>query len=262
MRGRGRDGTAMAERIELKTPDEIQAMRRAGAMLCEVLDLVLDRVRPGVTTEELDRLAQEEIERRGARPAFLGLYGFPKTILTSINEEVVHGIPSGRRKLEEGDIVSIDIGLIRDGMYADMARTVPVGEIDAESRRLIDVTTQALEAGTQELRRGRRLGDVSAAIQEIVESNRFSVVREYTGHGIGRRPHEEPKIPNYGVAGRGLRWQSGMVVCIEPMVNAGAPPTRVLDDDWTVVTADGRRSAHMENTIAVTHNGPLVLTRY
>ncbi len=249
-----------SERITIKSAAEIDCMRRAGALLAEVLELVVPRVKPGVTTAELDAFALEEIRRRGAKPAFLGLYGFPGTLCLSVNEEVVHGIP-GSRRLVEGDILSIDCGLVLDGFHADMARTVPVGVVPGEAERLIEVTGRALEVGVDRLRPGLRLGDLSAAIQHYVEGEGFSVVREYTGHGIGRKLHEEPRIPNYGRAGRGVRWEAGMVVCVEPMVNEGTDKTMVLKDNWTVVTADRRRSAHMENTVAVTAEGPLVLTR-
>lgn len=251
--------TEWAGQIALKSPAEIALMRRAGGLLREVHELIAERVRPGVTTLELDKLARMEIEKRGARPAFLGLYGFPGTLCISVNEEVVHGIP-GPRVLNEGDIVSVDCGLIKDEFYADAARTLPVGQIDADSQRLIRVAEESLEIGIECLQPGMRLGDTAHAIQRHVEAAGFSVVQEYTGHGIGRRLHEEPKIPNYGLPGRGVRWQAGMVVCIEPMVNAGTYATRTLDDRWTVVTADGRRSAHVEHTVAITEQGPVVLT--
>ena len=247
------------DRIILKSPDEIAIMKRAGALLREVMELLIKAVHPGVTTSELDRVARTETEKRGAIPAFLGLYGFPGTLCISVNEEVVHGIP-GPRALREGDIVSLDIGLVKDDYYVDMARTVGVGAIDKESQRLIEVVTDALEIGIEIARPGLRLGDLSSAIQKYVEGQGFTVVRDYTGHGIGRRLHEEPKIPNFGQSGRGVRWQPGMVICIEPMVNAGTHQTRTLSDRWTVVTADGKRSAHIEDTVAITENGPLVLT--
>jgi len=249
----------LANRITIKSKDELNTMRRAGALLREVMEEVIGHVRPGVTTGELDRVARHEIERRGAIPAFLGLYDFPGSLCISINEEIVHGIP-GKRVLVEGDIASLDLGLILDGYYADMARTVPVGRADEVSNRLIQVTGEALEIGIEFLRPGLRMGDLSAAVQAHVERNGFAVVRDYTGHGIGRRPHEDPKIPNYGEPGRGVRWQVGMVVCIEPMVNVGTYQTLLREDRWTVVTADGSRSAHMEDTIAVTEDGPWVLT--
>lgn len=249
----------MVDRIILKSADEIAVMRRGGILLREVMDLLVKAVRPGATTLELDRIARTETEKRGAIPAFLGLYGFPGTLCISVNEEVVHGIP-GSRALKEGDIVSLDIGLVKDDFYVDMARTVGVGMIDAESQRLIKVASDSLDIGVEYLRPGLRMGDLSAAIQRYVEGQGFSVVRDYTGHGIGRKLHEEPKIPNYGQPGRGVRWQTGMVVCIEPMVNVGTFQTRTLGDRWTVVTADGKRSAHWEDTVAITEDGPLVLT--
>lgn len=249
----------MNDRIVLKTPEEIDRMREAGRLLREVMDIIFSAVEPGVTTLEIDRLARSEVEKRKAKPAFLGLYGFPGTVCISVNEQIVHGIPSERR-LQQGDIVSLDIGLIHDDFYADAARTLPVGRIDADNHKLLEVTEGALDIATQQLRPGRRLGDLSSAVQKYVESNGLSVVREYTGHGIGRRLHEEPKIPNHGEAGRGIRWKSGMVVCVEPMVNLGSHETLTLEDNWTVVTKDGSRSAHMENTIAITEDGPEVLT--
>jgi methionyl aminopeptidase len=247
------------DRIVLKSRDEIEKIRRAGAIQHEVMELLRGAVRPGMTTLDLDRLARAEIERRGAIPAFLGLYGFPGTLCISVNEEVVHGIP-GPRELKDGDIVSLDCGLVKDGFYVDMARTVPVGTIDEESQRLIQVASEALEISVEYLRPGLRMGDLSWAIQQHVEKAGFSVVRDYTGHGIGRKLHEEPKIPNYGLPGHGVRWQEGMVVCIEPMVNIGTAQTRTLGDKWTVVTADGKRSAHVEDTMAVTEDGGLILT--
>jgi methionyl aminopeptidase len=245
--------------ITLKTPQEIEIMRKGGAILREVMDLLAAEVRPGISTLELDRLAHAELTRRGTTPAFLGLYGFPRSVCASVNEQVVHGIPS-QRQLVEGDIVSLDCGLIFQGFYLDTARTLPVGKVDEEAQRLIRVTGEALEIGIEWLTPGRRLGDVSAAIQRHVEGKGFSVVRDYTGHGIGRKLHEDPKIPNYGQAGVGRRWQTGMTVCLEPMVNAGTHQTRTLADRWTVVTADGKRSAHMEHTVAITEAGPLMLT--
>jgi methionyl aminopeptidase len=248
-----------SEAIELKSPADIEVMRRGGRILHDVLDLLAEHARPGVTTLELDRIARAEIERHGSVPAFLGLYGFPGTLCISVNEEIVHGIP-GPRVLQDGDIVSLDCGLVKDGFYLDSARTVPVGRVDAASLRLIQVTEESLEIGIEFCRPGVRLGDLSAAIQRHIEKAGMGVVREYTGHGIGRRLHEEPKIPNYGTAGKGVRFQAGMVLCVEPMVNLGTHQTRTLGDKWTVVTADGSRSAHVEHTIAITPEGPLVLT--
>ncbi|MEN6626883.1 MAG: type I methionyl aminopeptidase [Candidatus Sumerlaeia bacterium] len=249
-----------SNRIVLKSTDEIERMRRSGAVMAEVMELIVAHVAPGVTTGDLDQVARRELERRGAKAAFLGMYGFPAALCVSVNEEIVHGIP-GRRELLEGDIVSLDCGALIGGYYSDMARTVPVGRTDPVSERLIAVAEQSLWAGTEYLVPGLRLGDMAAEIQRIVEAEGFSVVRDYTGHGIGRHLHEEPKIPNYGRAGQGVRWQAGMVVCVEPMVNVGTEKTRTRGDKWTVVTADGKRSAHVENTIAVTAKGPLVLTR-
>lgn len=247
------------QEIELKTAEEIEIMRQGGALLAEVRDRVGEKIRPGITTLELDRIAKQMLDSRGAVPAFLGYQGFPGTLCVSVNEEIVHGIPSNR-VLVEGDIVSVDIGLIKNGFYADTARTFPVGQVDEESARLIQVTNEALDIAVSHLVPGERLGDLSHAVQEHVESHGFSVVREYAGHGIGRGLHEEPRVPNHGKAGRGIRWAPGMVVAIEPMVNVGTHRTLLLEDQWTVVTEDGRRSAHSEHTVAVTSDGPLVLT--
>jgi len=246
-------------RIEIKTPREIEKMREAGKLLREVFRVLEANVRPGITTGELDQIAYKLIRDAGALPAFLGYHGYPATLCTSVNEEIVHGIP-GKRILKEGDIIAIDCGLILGGFYADSAYTFPVGSVSEIAHRLIEVTRNALEAGIREMRPDNRLGTLSAAIQKVVEDAGFSVVREYTGHGIGRAMHEPPQILNFGVAGTGLRLRPGMVFAIEPMVNVGTWKTRVLDDDWTVVTADGSLSAHFEHTIAVTDEGPLVLT--
>jgi methionyl aminopeptidase len=250
---------SVSEQIELKSAEEIRTIRKGGAILHDVLDRIEEKVRPGVTTGELDRIARQMIESRGGVPAFLGYQGFPGTLCTSVNEEIVHGIPS-KRVLEEGDIVSVDVGMILGGFHSDTARTFAVGKIDPVSQKLLDVTKKSLEIGISHLVAGERLGDLSHAIQEYVEGEGFAVVREYAGHGIGRRLHEEPRIPNHGRPGRGPRWEAGMVVAIEPMVNIGTHKTRILEDDWTVVTADGERSAHFEHTIAVTEDGPVVLT--
>ena len=248
------------EHITLKSEAEFKIIEGNCAQLVGVLDEVCANVEPGITTAELDAMARILIERGGARPAFLGLYGFPGTMCISVNEEIVHGIP-GKRVLKAGDIVSLDVGLIKDDFYSDVARTVPVGPIDAESARLLQVTIEALDRGIASLEPGSRMGDLGWAVQSYVEAQGMAVVRDYTGHGIGRRLHEEPKIPNHGRAGRGLRWQPGMVICIEPMVNLGTAQTRVLGDKWTVVTADGKRSAHMEHTVAITADGYRVLTK-
>lgn len=249
----------VSSRIDLKTPAEIEIIARGGRIIHEVFERIADHVKPGVTTIELDRVAKQMIDARGARPAFLGYNGFPGTLCISVNEEIVHGIP-GKRRLEEGDIVSIDVGVILDGFYSDSARTFPVGQVDETSRRLLDVTREALRRGIEQLRVGKRVGDYSHAVQSYVEPQGFSLVREYSGHGLGRSLHEDPKIPNYGKAGRGLRWEAGMVVAVEPMVNVGTHRTRELADHWTVVTADGSRSAHFEHTVAITEDGPRILT--
>jgi methionyl aminopeptidase len=246
--------------ISLKNDDEIRAMERAGRILAELFVEIEPRVVPGATTGELDRFAEDFIRsHQGAVPAFKGLYGFPASLCTSINEEVVHGIPSGR-KLKSGDIVSVDAGVKLDGWFADAARTFPVGTVDETTARLLDVTRRALAAGIEQARPGNRLGDVGHAIQQIAEAAGFGVVRDLVGHGIGREPHEEPQVPNYGRPGRGLRLQAGLVLAIEPMVNAGQIGVKTLPDRWTVVSADGSRSAHFEQTVAILEDGPRVLT--
>jgi methionyl aminopeptidase len=234
-------------------------MRRNGRLLASILHRVTEQVAPGVPTRELDRMAREWILDAGARPAFLGYENYPKTLCTSINEQVVHGIPS-RRVLKEGDLVSIDCGLLADGFFSDMAVTVPVGDVDPAVRKLIDTTRESLDRAIQAAAPGNRLGDIGAAVQTFVEEKGFSVVRDYTGHGIGRNLHEPPKIPNYGMPGTGMRLLPGMVLALEPMVNQGSWKTEVLDDDWTVVTTDRSLSCHFEHTVAVTENGPEVLT--
>ncbi len=234
-------------------------MREAGRITARALDAVSSAVRPGITTADLDAIAEDVIVKAGARPAFKGYHGFPATLCTSVNDEVVHGIP-GDRVLREGEIVSVDCGAIVDGYYGDSARTFPVGQVSDEATRLLDVTRRSLEAGIARCRPGMRLYDVSAAVQEVAEAAGFSVVREYVGHGIGRSMHEDPQVPNYGKAGTGPTLRTGMVLAIEPMINAGAADVRSLDDGWTVITVDGAMSAHFEHTVAVTENGPLVLT--
>ncbi len=245
--------------IEIKSVDELHAMQRAGQLLHEVVTKITRGIRPGIPTIKLDKMARTLIEKDGGRPAFLGYRDYPATICVSINEEIVHGIPSMRR-LCDGDIVSIDVGLFKDGFYADKAVTVMVGKVTPSGRRLVQVTEEALQIGINVARPNKRLGDLSAAIQAHVEAAGFSVVREYTGHGIGRKIHEPPQIPNFGKAGSGPRLQPGMVLAIEPMVNIGTWKTVTLDDQWTVVTADGKLSAHFENTVAVTDNEPWILT--
>ncbi|HEX6308953.1 MAG TPA: type I methionyl aminopeptidase [Longimicrobiales bacterium] len=247
--------------IALKNAEEIRAIERAGRILADLFVAIEPRVEPGATTAELDRFAEEFIRSHdGAEPAFKGLYGFPASLCTSLNEEVVHGIPSERRKLRSGDILSVDAGVKLGGWYADAARTFPVGDVDERTARLLAVTRDALAAGIEQARPGNRLGDIGHAIQQVAETAGFGVVRDLVGHGIGREPHEEPQVPNYGRPGRGLRLQPGLVLAIEPMVNAGQVGIRTLPDRWTVVSADGSRSAHFEQTVAITEAGPLVLT--
>ena len=247
--------------IILKSRDEIAAIQRAGRVLAALHRELEGRVEPGVSTAGLDVFAEEFIRSHdGAEPAFKGLYGFPASLCTSVNEEVVHGIPSTGRVLRAGDIVSVDAGVRLDGWYADAARTFAVGEVDGETARLLAVTRAALAAGIEHARPGARLGDIGHAIQTIAEREGFGVVRDLVGHGIGRDPHEEPQVPNYGRPGRGVRLQEGMVLAIEPMVNAGGIAVRTLTDRWTVVSADGSRSAHFEETVAVMADGPAVLT--
>jgi methionyl aminopeptidase len=246
--------------IILKSPDEIAKMRRAGGIVAGTIDRVLEAVRPGVATAELDRVAEDHIGRANATPSFKGYRGFPASICASINHEVVHGIP-GNRYLKAADILSLDFGAIWEGYHADSAVTVFVGEPpSAEAEKLVRVTEEALEAGITEIRPGKRLSDIGHAVQQVVEGAGFAVVREYVGHGIGRSLHEDPQIPNYGAPGRGLELKPGLVVAIEPMVNMGDWRTRVLNDGWTVVTADGSLSAHFEHTIAVTNDGHEILT--
>ncbi|HSJ24037.1 MAG TPA: type I methionyl aminopeptidase [Longimicrobiales bacterium] len=246
--------------IALKSAAEIEAMARAGRILGALFRELQPRVQSGMSTRELDVVAEEFIRSHdGAVPAFKGLYGFPASLCTSINEEVVHGIPSERR-LEEGDILTVDAGVKLGGWFVDAARTFPVGEVDEGTRQLLDVTWECLQAGIEQARPGQRLGDIGHAVQQVAEGAGFGVVRDLVGHGIGREPHEEPQVPNYGRPGRGVRLQAGMVLAIEPMINAGGVAVRTLPDRWTVVTADGGRSAHFEQTVAITEQGPRVLT--
>lgn len=252
--------------IFLKSPQEIEIMRAANLIVAEILAELRMRIAPGMTTANLDRLAEELIYKKGAQPAFKGYRlrsstPFPATICVSVNEEVVHGIPSSRRVLTERDVVSLDFGVIYQGFYGDAAVTMGVGEVSDLARALMRVAEESLYAGIMAVRVGRRLGDVSAAIQERVEGAGFSVVREFVGHGIGRYLHEDPQVPNYGLPGRGLRLREGMVLAIEPMVNAGRPEVVVKADGWTAVTQDGNLSAHFEHSVAVTENGPKVLSQ-
>lgn len=245
----------------LKKPDEIEAIARAGRIIAQLFEVLPARVRPGVSTAEIDSFAEEFIRsHHGAEPAFKGLYGFPASVCASVNHEVVHGIPSPYRLLKEGDIISVDVGVKLEGWFADSAVTLPVGDIDGETRVLLDVTREALALGIAEARPGNRLGDIGHAVQKHAEDAGFSVVRELVGHGIGRDPHEEPQVPNYGHPGRGAKLLEGLVIAIEPMVNLGTASVRTLPDRWTVVTADQRRSAHFEHTVAVTKDGPRILT--
>ena len=247
--------------ISLKTPDEIESIARAGAVIAALYDLMPAEVVPGRTTAELDRLAESFIrDHEGAEPAFKGLYGFPATLCTSVNHEVVHGIPSHRRKLLDGDIVSIDCGVKLEGFYADAAITLPVGEIPADEALLLEKTRAALARGIAEAKPGNRLYDISAAVQEVADDSGYGIVRDLVGHGIGRSPHEEPQVPNYGKPKRGTKLMAGLVIAIEPMVMTGKHTTKQLPDKWTVVTADGSRAAHFEHTVAVTATGPRVLT--
>ena len=236
-------------------------MRRAGRLVAETLDKLRTAVKPGMTTGDLDKIAYEHITKHGGVPSFKGYHGFPASICTSVNDEVVHGIPSKRRVVAEGDIISIDCGAIIDGWHGDAAVTVPVGHTDPEMERLLRITEESLHKGIELAMPGKRLGDVSAAIQRYAETNGYSVVREYVGHGIGRDMHEDPQIPNWGTPGRGVLLKQGMALALEPMVNAGKADVRVLKDDWTVVTKDGKWSAHFEHTVALTENGPEILTK-
>ena len=244
-----------------KSPGEVDRMRRAGRITAAAIERVLEAVRPGVTTADLDRIAERTIRAAGATPSFKGYRGFPATICTSVNEEIVHGIP-GRRRLADGDLLSLDVGAIWEGYHGDSAVSVFVGEPPSgEAEKLVRVTEEALEAGIAAMRPGARLSDISHAVEQVATGAGFSVVREYVGHGIGRSLHEDPPIPNFGPPGRGPELRPGLVVAVEPMVNLGGWETRLLGDGWTVVTADGALSAHFEHTIAVTDDGHEVLTQ-
>ena len=246
--------------IHLKNSQQIAAMRKAGRITGEALLVARDHIRPGISTKELDTLIRQHIERQGAKPSFLGLYGFPGSACISINDEVIHGIPSKDRILEEGDIVKIDVGAFIGGYHGDSARTFPVGRVSEEAARLIAVTKQSFYEGVSALRIGNRVGDIGHAIDTYVQKNGFSVVRRYVGHGVGTDVHESPDVPNFGTPGRGPRLCAGMVLAIEPMVNAGTFEVRELSDGWTVKTGDGRLSAHYENTVALTDDGVINLT--
>jgi methionyl aminopeptidase len=246
--------------IICRSIDELERMREAGRLVGEVLAELAALVAPGVTTADLDAAAEKRIARAGATPAFKGYHGYPATICASINDEVIHGIPSGRRLLNDGDIISIDVGASLNGYFGDSAITLPVGQVSEEAATLLRVTEEALYKAIERVRPGSRISDLGHAVQKHVEAYGFSVVREFVGHGIGQRMHEEPQIPNYGDPGRGPRLTEGMVLAIEPMVNAGKPAVKVLGDGWTAVTRDNSLSAHFEHTVAVTADGPWILT--
>ena len=246
--------------IQLKNPDQIKIMKEGGRITGEALLVARDHVRPGISTYELDRLVRESIEKAGAKPSFLGYGGFPGSACISINDEVIHGIPSKKRFLEEGDIVKVDVGAFYKGFHGDSARTIPVGRVSDEALKLIEVTRASFFAGIEQLKVGTRLGDDGAAIDGLVVANGFSTVKRYIGHGIGHELHESPDVPNYGTPGRGTRLCAGLVIAIEPMVNIGTETVRELSDGWTVKTADGSLSAHYENTVALTGDGIINLT--
>jgi methionyl aminopeptidase len=247
--------------IHLRTKDEIDTIARGGGIISELLALLPEHVAPGVTTGELDRICEDFIRsHEGAVPAFQGLYGFPGAVCISVNEEVVHGIPAGNRILDAGDIVSVDVGVRLEGWCSDSAWTFPVGEIGPEARALMTVTERALDAAVRAARRGNHVGDIGAAVMEVVDGTAFAIIRDLVGHGVGRDVHEQPQVPNVGRAGHGPLLREGMVLAIEPMLSAGTPNIRTLDDGWTVVTADRSLSAHFEHSVAITADGPRVLT--
>ncbi len=247
--------------VTIKSREEIEKMRRACKVVAETLLKVKENVSPGVSTLDLDKIAEEHIRSQGLLPAFKGYLGFKHTLCTSINEEIVHGIPSKKRVLEAGDILSVDCGAIYEGYYGDSARTIPCGEVSKETQRLLQVTEESLALGIEKMHPNHRLFDIGAAIQNHAESHGLSVVKEYVGHGIGQALHEEPQVPNYGMPGTGMRLRAGMVLAIEPMLNMGSEETKVLEDGWTVVTLDGALSAHFEDSAVITENGPVILTR-
>jgi methionyl aminopeptidase len=247
--------------IQLKSQREIEIMARGGKILADTVALMERSVKPGMSTADLDKIAEDFIRsHKGAVPSFKGLYNFPASICSSINNEIVHGIPSKKRVLNEGDIISIDVGVQYEGYHTDSATTVAVGKVNEESARLLKVTRDALQAGVAAAVAGNHLGDIGAAVQSVVEAAGFSVVRDLVGHGIGTGFHEEPQVPNYGKPNRGIRLVPGLTIAIEPMVNVGKPGIRTMPDKWTVVTIDGKRSAHFEHTVAITENGPRILT--
>jgi len=246
--------------ITIKSVKQIEKMRKACEVTKEALELIEKNIRPGISTKELDKIAFDFIKSKGGKPSFLNYNGFPGSICASLNDEVVHGIPNKNIILQEGDIISVDMGTLLDGWHSDAARTFAVGKVSTEAQRLIDVTKQSFFEGLKYLKHGAKLGDVSSAIQEYVEKNGYSVVRDLVGHGIGQNLHEEPNVPNFGHKGKGVRLAAGMTLAIEPMVNEGGYEVEVLDDDWTIVTADGTLSAHYENTVLVTKDGYEILT--
>jgi methionyl aminopeptidase len=248
--------------IVCKSQSEIEKMRRSGHVVRQVLDELRAMVAPGVTTMDLEKQAERRIRELGAKPAFKGYLDYPCVLCTSVNEEIVHGIPSSKRVLKDGDIVSVDCGVVMDGYYGDAAITVAVGHsVSLERKKLMDVTERSLYKAIEQVKLGNSISDIGAAVQEFVEANGFSVVREFVGHGIGTKLHEEPQVPNFKARGVDTRLREGMVLAIEPMVNSGRPEAKVLDDNWTAVTADGSSSAHFEHCVAVTRNGPLILTQ-
>lgn len=244
----------------LKSPEEIEKIRKSNVIVADILSKLREMVRPGITTMELDRYSEELALKKGAKPAFKGYRGYPFSLCTSVNSEVVHGMPSDR-VLQAGDIISMDFGIHYKGYYGDSAITVPVGEVSDVATRLSSTTEEALYNGIKEARAGNRLGDISAAVQERVEAAGFSVVRDFVGHGIGKSLHEDPQIPNFGMRGRGIELKVGMVFAIEPMVNEGTYKVKILSDGWTVVTTDGKLSAHFEHSVAITEDGPVILSK-
>lgn len=249
------------ERVILKTPEEIEKIRISGSIVAHVHAVLKDKIKPGMTTMDLENIAEKETLAKNAIPAFKGYHGFPFCLCTSVNEEVVHGMPSAKRVLNEGDIVGVDFGILLDGFYGDSAYTLAVGSISEDSQKLMDATKASLAAAIENCIVGNRLGDVSSAVQKVAEAAGFSIVRDFVGHGIGRGLHEPPQVPNFGTEGKGIRLKEGLVIAIEPMVNEGTLKVKVLEDGWTAVTADGKRSAHFEHTVAITANGPDILTK-
>ncbi|MCY1079035.1 type I methionyl aminopeptidase [Archangium lansingense] len=247
--------------VEIKSRDEIALMREAGRIVSEILDELEKAVAPGVTTWDLDALAEKLIYQKGARPAFKGYHGFPACLCASVNDEVVHGIPSKRRTLREGDLMKLDFGVVYRGFFGDSARTVPVGKVSSEAEALVKATREALNKAIQAMVAGNRIGDIGHAVQSHVEARGFSVARGFTGHGIGRHLHEKPEVPNHGQRGSGMKLRPGMVLAVEPMVNQGTDEVMVLEDHWTAVTRDSKLSAHFEHTVLITEGGPEVLTR-